>query len=268
MKPKIQTQTSDVKKVEKKLKCNFCEKIFSHRSGLSRHLKICKIVRKKINFINSPTTFCESCKRSVLKQYVAQHQRSYEHLDNLTKLMEGKIELFNSSINGDVKTYRVKDDNPLEIDVRKLLNDNKSTLVNQLEYDIIQHKNLKFQVSHTAVYTRMGDIQSGNQKNKPENEDVLKAIKTFNSLFYEINSGSDIESIMSDAFENLIKKIEEFKANSSGWTINFSLQITIQILKVAHFGSSYIPIPKRVKLQSYLINIVNEDLECIVWYVF
>lgn len=257
----MKTKDENNKTVRKNFKCKYCEKVYRQSSLLSRHAKNCKVIQQKLNIINSYTVFCISCKKSVKKQYLSQHQRSFEHLDSLAKLIEGKIELFNSALDKDIQEFRIVDADPFELDLKKLLNDNKESISNLISLELVKSKNLKFEINHSEIYRRIST------ETNSKNEHHLDALKTFHSDYYSINRSSEIPKFLDLAYCNLLKKIEDFKSNQSGWSICFSLQIGIQILKIAHFGSSYIQLPDKLKCNRNLINVINQDSYCLIWSI-
>ena len=80
----------------------------------------------------------------------------------------------------------------------------------------------------------------------------------------EIINENDIETVISDAGNELVNRISEWISEGSGWAIKSVDKHEIDISKYKPLrGSSYLPLPEKLKNKKGLINIKNEnDNEC------
>ena len=89
----------------------------------------------------------------------------------------------------------------------------------------------------------------------------------FNSKAKTVTKASDIEHELSMSRQEILKTIEEWVSEGSGWAINHidSHCINITLYKPLN-GSSYIELPMELRNpKKGLINIKNEDDECFRW---
>ena len=89
----------------------------------------------------------------------------------------------------------------------------------------------------------------------------------FKSKAREIIYENDIETVISDAGNEHIYRICEWISERSGWVIKSVDKHYIDIAKYKPLrGSSYLPLPEKLKNIKALINIKNEnDNECFRW---
>ena len=89
----------------------------------------------------------------------------------------------------------------------------------------------------------------------------------FNSKAKTVTKASDIEHELSMSRQKILKTIEEWVSEGSGWAINHidSHYINVTLYKPLN-GSSYIELPMELRNpKKGLINIKNKDDECFRW---
>ena len=89
----------------------------------------------------------------------------------------------------------------------------------------------------------------------------------FKSNALGIINENDIEAVISNAGNELINRINEWISEGSGWVINSFDKHEIDVTKYEPLrGSSYLPLPEKLKNKKASINIKNEnDNECFRW---
>ena len=99
----------------------------------------------------------------------------------------------------------------------------------------------------------------------------MKQIEKMNVGFFksnalEIFNENDIETVISDAGNELINRISEWISGGSGWVIKSVDKHEIDISKYKPLvWSSYLPLPEKIKNKKATINIQNNDNECFRW---
>ena len=90
----------------------------------------------------------------------------------------------------------------------------------------------------------------------------------FNTGSTMLLRGSDILAEVKDHLNKLIKKIDVYIRNGSGWSLVRVSEIAIMTTKYNPMGgSSYIELPTELKTRNCLLNIKNDDQLCIVWCI-
>ena len=89
----------------------------------------------------------------------------------------------------------------------------------------------------------------------------------FKSKAREIINENDIETVISDAGNDLLNRISDWIAEGSGWVIKSVDKHEIDVTKYKPLrGSSYLPLPEKIKNKKAMINIENKnDNECFRW---
>ena len=76
----------------------------------------------------------------------------------------------------------------------------------------------------------------------------------------------DIETFLKEAYAQLDKHVEKFTSNGSGWILDNVLSLSVNIAKYQPLkGSSYIELPKYLKDKKAIVNVKNQDDECLKW---
>lgn len=75
---------------------------------------------------------------------------------------------------------------------------------------------------------------------------------------------TNVSELLKDSFEEIVTKITEHEGRGSGWSLLNVIGIDVRVHKHGYGdrGSSYIPLPPKLKNTHALINIKNTDNEC------
>ena len=143
--------------------------------------------------------------------------------------------------------------------------------------DIINTNDPQVQLHQSKELTKdffIGELNKnyGIKINIRLNITFMKQIEKVNIGFFKSNSQeiineNDIETVISVAGNELITGIREWISEGSGWVIKSVDKHEIGISKYKPLrGSSYLPLPEKLKNKKGFINIKNEnDNECFRW---
>ena len=93
-----------------------------------------------------------------------------------------------------------------------------------------------------------------------------EAFPHFQSKPMLILGEQDIEKFIADAYAQLDKHVDKFTNNGSGWILDNVISLSVNIAKYTPLkGSSYIDLPKYLKDKKAIVNVKNEDQECLKW---
>ena len=158
-----------------------------------------------------------------------------------------KAELYARALPGNVVTHFKIDNAKLKLEefvnsAKRLVNE---TLTNELK----RLNFVKFGLLLDALFTNI------------QNETSPRGFLTKNRT---IMFASDIDSIVTECFEELLTKLQEHEGRGSGWNLLNIIGLDIRVHKHGYGmrGSSYIPLPKKISNTKSCINIQNEDTEC------
>ena len=88
----------------------------------------------------------------------------------------------------------------------------------------------------------------------------------FRSDVMTILSAHAIDAAVQKAFSDIEKRIEKWTREGSGWTVTKVLNVYLDFAKYTPLkGSSYIELPKYLKDKKAIVNVKNDDQECLKW---
>ena len=104
----------------------------------------------------------------------------------------------------------------------------------------------------------------------------MKQIEKVNNGFFkskaqEIINENDIETVISEAGNELINRISEWISEGSGWVIKSVDKHEIDISKYKPLkGSSYLPLPEKIKKQRLIfkIKMIINALDGAIWHSY
>ena len=102
---------------------------------------------------------------------------------------------------------------------------------------------------------------------KPFNQTTTDwACPHFQSKPMVILTEEDIEPFLADAHAQLEKHVDKFTKNGSGWTLESVMSLSVNIAKYTPLkGASHIDLPKYLKDKKAIVNVKNQDDECLKW---
>ena len=90
----------------------------------------------------------------------------------------------------------------------------------------------------------------------------------FNTSSTILLKESNALEMVKEHWSKLVQKIDTYIRNGSGWSVVTVSGMSIMITKYNPMGgSSYIELPKELKSKNCLLNIKNEDQQCIMWCI-
>ena len=79
---------------------------------------------------------------------------------------------------------------------------------------------------------------------------------------------AEIGKTLDEAFPHILGILEKWTQNGSGWTVDYISTLWLDIAKYRPLrGGSYIPLPAAVKNKKAVVNVKNEDDQCVVWTI-
>ena len=88
----------------------------------------------------------------------------------------------------------------------------------------------------------------------------------FRSDVMTILSAHAIDAAVQKAFTDIEKRIEKWTREGSGWTVTKVLNVYLDFAKYTPLkGSSYLDLPDKLKSKKAIVNVKNQDNECLKW---
>ena len=129
------------------------------------------------------------------------------------------------------------------------VNNAKRLVIETLQNELKRLNFIKFGLLLDTLFTNI------------ENEISPRGFMTKNRT---IMLSSDIESIVTECFDELLTKLQEHEGRGSGWSLLEIIGLDVRVHKHGYGirGSSYIPLPQKISNTNSCVNVQNVDTEC------
>ena len=223
-------------------------------------------------------TFCykKSLKEKFINILYIGEMDLQNKIENLDELISKKQKQLAKLISKRQKQKQLAKEDPKKKLSKIVSSTNKA--YESFNVDIINNKDPQVQLHQSKELTKdflIGELNKnyGIKINIRLNITFMKQIEKVNVGFFksnarEIINENDIETVISDAGNELINRISEWISEGSGWVIKSVDKHEIDISKYKPLrGSSYLPLPeKNKKNKKATINIQNKnDNKCFRW---
>lgn len=99
--------------IHKRVHINECEKVFSNKTGVNKHTKIC--VKRPIvgpsTAAEEAKQFCDVCQITVPRKTFNSHIRSNEHMKKCFSCIDENYSVYQTALQGKLVIYRIKSPN-------------------------------------------------------------------------------------------------------------------------------------------------------------
>ncbi len=139
-------------------------------------------------------------------------------------------------------------------DLRELLENVRPIIINHLR----NNRNIKAKIVVECVMSK-ANIATGNQ---------IVEITFYHGFMDKILEGTNLKDYYQRSVDKIMESLSSFQKEGSNWVIQSIENITLHTVKHKPLsGSSYIPLPPKIKNKGAIINMKNEDNECFKWCV-
>ena len=131
-----------------------------------------------------------------------------------------------------------------------------------LEGMLKNNRNVKFKMVLVCLFERIS-VKTDKGVEKLEDYEAFFSTSNYKNL-----KSTNIEKLLKKGFGKILKDVEEFNLNSSGWVFKEVLRLEVHTVEYNPTkGSSYIDLPKWIKNKKAIINIKNRDDKCFLWSI-
>ena len=104
-------------------------------------------------------------------------------------------------------------------------------------------------------------------KPKVDGEDLFSEPHFRNLCITTVNA-HDMEKQLQEACSKILDCLAIYQKEGSGWILDEILHLDLNMAKYTPLkGSSYIPLPKKLKTKKAIINVKNTDNKCFMWSI-
>ncbi len=236
------------------------------QSGVDLIESLPKKVPKAFNWLKKKTTNLTNKVKSASQSIVDMINKNRKPKPNNSVRMSDleKDELNNqqpltlvksrSSLRGFANQYTIDVSNTGFTDLRKFLLDVQPIITNHLR----NNRNVKAKIVVGCVMAKT-NIATGNQ---------ILEFAFFHGPMSAIFEGTNLTDFYQRSVDKIMESLSRFQKEGSNWVIESIMNLTLHTVKHQPLsGSSYIPLPTKIKNKGAIINMKNEDDECFKWCV-
>ena len=78
----------------------------------------------------------------------------------------------------------------------------------------------------------------------------------------------DLDEVMQESIKKVYSSFIEYQRRGSNWTVEYVVDLTIHMARYRPLrGSSYIPLPLKLRAKRAIINVQNRDRKCFMWSI-
>ncbi|XP_061712768.1 uncharacterized protein LOC133521721 [Cydia pomonella] len=200
---------------------------------------------------------CEACNIWVRQRYFSNHLKSNIHKNKVIEHNThelSNVSLINSAFGCRIRTYRIGSDNQeTEFETPEIFFESIKNKIQALIKECLDELtiiNINF-IVHAEFVQETKD---------------LKNVFDFQSFNYNFCIGDDYDPLIKKVKDTLCTHMSEFEKKDSGWSLKKILFVDMNVNKFNPLrGSSYLDLPKDIKSKKAVINVQNNDHQCLKW---
>ena len=212
--------------------------------------RVSKQVKGKINkFSDWLISFVPETIRTTVNEKADKLKNDIKRLFNQAEKLEPKQK--ETALKGYLKTFRIDG-----VDPKTFIRNSKTKILNLIKQ---QNKPIKLKFILTCKFF----------KENPATGKTDENYGYFHSFVETITETSDLSELFNVMTNRLIELSQQFQNRGSGWQFSKveTLDINIDPFETL-YGSSYIPLPKKIADKNAIINVKNsDDNQCFKWAV-
>ena len=232
-------------------KCDKCLKEFYRRDKLVEHRVVCDENTSKRKSDDAVHTTSK-----------AKRSKVYETAHSSNKIGHGRgdddpcINL-TSAFEESLKKIELKPRKDQRHDMSQFMRVKSKPILIHLSKELEMKKGLKWFISVKARFL----------KPKVDGEDLFSE-PHFRSLCATTVDVHDMEKQLQEACSKIIDSLAIYQKEGSGWVLDEILHLDLNMAKYTPLkGSSYIPLPKKLKTKKAIINVKNSDNKSFMWSI-
>ncbi|XP_028419265.1 PR domain zinc finger protein 10-like [Dendronephthya gigantea] len=246
---------------EEKFVCEHCDESFKRKDAVKRHER---------HHQSADTHTCTNCRKSFYRRdKLVEHQilRQGNPLkrrpdENDSGEPDNHVEEDNpcsstTAFEDFLKKIELKPRKDQKQDISHFLRGKTDSILNHLSKELVKQRGIKWFISIKVRFI----------KPKRDGEDVATE-PHFRSHCMRTVSQHEIESQLTEAKQKTIQSLVLFQKEGSGWILDEILHLDLSIAQYSPVkGSSYIPLPSKLKTKKAIINVKNSDNKCFMWFI-
>ncbi|XP_028414926.1 uncharacterized protein LOC114538015 [Dendronephthya gigantea] len=262
---------------EKKFVCDQCSASFTRKDDLKRHKKrhegtithICENCRKEFHRRDNLVGHQAQCQGNPLKRG-CDEDRDEDDSSPAPKKIRVQVEegepnsqveenpcSSTSAFDDSLKKIELKPRKDQKQDVSHFLRGKTKPILTHLSNELVKKRGIKWFISVKVRFI----------KPKPDGED-LTTEPHFRSHCMKTVAQHELDNQLDEAKQKIIQSLVMFQKEGSGWILDEIFHLDLSIAQYSPVkGSSYIPLPSKLKTKKAIINVKNSDNKCFMWSI-
>ena len=260
---------------EKIFVCDKCSESFTRKDALKRHQKrhqrivthSCDNCRKEFYRRDNLVEHQVQCQGKPLKRGRDEDDNSPAPKKMRVQIGEGESDSqveendnpcsSTSAFEDSLKKIELKPRKDQRQDMSHFLRGKTKSILSHLSGELVKKMGIKWFISVKVRFI----------KPKPDGEDVTTETH-FRSLCTKTVNQHELHNQLEEAKQKITQSLVLFQKEGSGWVLDEILHLDLSIAEYTPVkGSSYIPLPSKLKTKKAIINIKNSDNKCFMWSV-
>ena len=245
--------------MNKKWPCSQCDKVFLHRPNLIRHqstheakLWTCHICHKAFNRKDS---LSRHIKNHSQPMFNCNHQNDayQQHHIQEGRGEESTRKCSEEALGGSFKVVTIPITPSYQYNPLMLLKHKYEDIKNKIN-TVTNQSSIKWYLSLQVQFS------------KPKGEITEQVSPRFRGNCQIFLKSADIEESLQDSIKKIHSSFIVYQRQGSYWTLDKVLKIKIHLVKYKPLkGSSYIPLPIKLRSKHAIVNVQNRDKKCFMW---
>lgn len=262
--------------------CKVCGASFTHSSNMYRHL------RSAHNKSEYRCTTCgmqfrrkDNFQRHMRRQHQMSHVANFDTINlNSTTDTENNVEMSTEqeennqtggghttdetsdciteeeAINGNLKVYNLPALDKTKYDPLQFLHSKYDKIKKILRVVLLKRQSVKWYLTMQARF-------------KKEKKDQTETVEPhFHGRCHVALKVDDLEQSLQDSNKKIMTSFLEYQRQGSNWTLDKVIGLTLNVAKYKPIrGSSFIPLPIRLRAKKAVVNVQNSDQKCFQWAI-
>ena len=263
---------------KKEFSCDHCSKSFTRKDDLKRHQEqhqgmithICTNCRKAFHRRDKLVEHQMHCQGNSLKRKCdkddsgpatrkvrGESQVGEDKPGNHVEEENGNPCSSTTAFEGSLKKLELEPRKGQKQDMSRFLRGKTKSILNHLSQELIEKRGIKWSICVKARFV----------KPKPGGEDVTTEAHFRSSCMRTVDQ-HELHNQLEEAKQAATQAMVLFQKEGSGWVLDEILHLDLTIAQYTPVkGSSYIPLPNKLKTKKAIINIKNSDAKCFMWSI-
>jgi hypothetical protein len=160
------------------------------------------------------------------------------------------------AINGNLKVYNLPALDKTKFDPLQFLNSRYDRVMKILRTVLMKRQNVKWYLTMQARF-------------KKEKKDQTEKVEPhFHGRCHVALKAEDLEQSLRDSIKKIMTSFLEYQRQGSNWILDKVMGLTLNVAKYKPLrGSSFIPLPIRLRAKKAVVNVQNSDQKCFQWAI-